>query len=161
MTWEDSGGEDWKPEDHPDRIEDELIESIRDALEGFAEVIKNYQEMTPEEFREWDKQQWEESGDLGYVLEGEIFRKAETYEELTSTCCQKLAFHGFSEGTFVSTVFLGIDHSFGGETPILFETWCCYKNEEVDMRRYQTYEAALTGHNELLAELEIAVKNDM
>ena len=55
---------------------------------------------------------------------------------------------------YVSTVFLGMDHAFGNGPPQLFETMARIGDhwaEEV-MRRYSTYEDALAGHNELVAE---------
>ena len=46
----------------------------------------------------------------------------------------------------VSTVFLGLDHSFGGGTPILFET-NIFGGEEYQ-ERYATWEEAEVGHKE-------------
>ena len=45
----------------------------------------------------------------------------------------------------VSTVFLGLDHSFGGEIPILFETMI-FGGEEEYQKRYATWEQAEAGH---------------
>ena len=44
----------------------------------------------------------------------------------------------------VSTVFLGIDHSFGGSVPILFETMIF--GGENYQERYATWEEAEAGH---------------
>ena len=57
-------------------------------------------------------------------------------------------------GYFVSTVFLGVDHSFGfSKRPLLFETMV-FKSEEslsdVDMSRYSTWEEAEKGHKEMV-----------
>jgi hypothetical protein len=72
---------------------------------------------------------------------------------------RRVAFDELEGVGFVSTVFLGLDHSFFEGPPLLFETmarigprWA----EEV-MRRYSTYDEALAGHNELLAEHRAAV----
>jgi len=66
----------------------------------------------------------------------------------------------------VSTVFLGLDHSFSDEgPPILFETMVfpgkgrgdgtLYGDwHELDARRYSTRENAVLGHEELVAEWE-------
>lgn len=57
----------------------------------------------------------------------------------------------------VSTVFLGLDHSFGDGPPILFETLVFapredgeYVGVESSMRRYATKEEALEGHREVV-----------
>ena len=60
---------------------------------------------------------------------------------------------------FISTVFLGIDHSFGfGGPPILFETMIFPKdsNEETYQERYTTWDDALKRHRELVAEFSAA-----
>jgi len=70
-------------------------------------------------------------------------------------------------GVHVSTVWLGIDHSFDGEgPPIIFETMAFEPEVEVSpyfsrpyhpdlgiQRRYATEEEALRGHAEVVAEL--------
>ena len=48
--------------------------------------------------------------------------------------------------TKVSTVFLGLDHSFGGGPPVLFETMIFGGEHDEDMWRYNTWEQAETGH---------------
>lgn len=58
-------------------------------------------------------------------------------------------------GGEVSTVFLGLDHSWGEGPPLLFETMP-YVNgawKEEHMRRYSTYSEALVGHMEVVEEL--------
>lgn len=52
----------------------------------------------------------------------------------------------------VSTVFLGLDHSFGGDPPILFETMIFGADEASDMhetycKRYATWAEAEAGHH--------------
>jgi len=57
-------------------------------------------------------------------------------------------------GRLVSTVFLGIDHSFRGDVPILYETMIfCDNQDELHQfqRRYATREEALIGHAEAMA----------
>jgi len=48
------------------------------------------------------------------------------------------------DGGFVSTVFLGMDHGFGG-SPLLFETMILDRGDERQWR-YGTIEEARTGH---------------
>lgn len=51
----------------------------------------------------------------------------------------------------VSTVFLGIDHSFGGATPLLFETMIFGGPLDQEQDRYATWEQAEAGHAAMLA----------
>ena len=53
---------------------------------------------------------------------------------------------------WVSTVWLGIDHRFGGGgPPLIFESMVFHDGEERDMRRYTNEDAALAGHDQLVA----------
>lgn len=57
-----------------------------------------------------------------------------------------------SEDVEVSTVFLGLDHSFlPGATPILFETLVFGGERDGEMERYCTLEDAMQGHERMLA----------
>jgi len=60
-------------------------------------------------------------------------------------------------GITVSTVFLGIDHSFGRGAPVLFETMVFGDpREEYEYQaRYCTYDEALNGHRRKVHELDI------
>jgi len=48
----------------------------------------------------------------------------------------------------VSTVFLGLDHSFGGTVPILFETMVFGGPLDGEQERYATKEQAQKGHED-------------
>jgi hypothetical protein len=101
-----------------------------------------------------------------YMLKNEEFKQITNIEDMVEAFDiknRRIGYKDFGNGTVVSTVFLCIDHNFCGEskTPILFETMAWYKYSDYECRRYPTAEAALTGHNEVLSTLEIAVKNDM
>ena len=50
------------------------------------------------------------------------------------------------DGIKVSTVFLGLDHSFGGAPPILFETMIFGGKHDEDQSRYATWKEAVAGH---------------
>ena len=58
-------------------------------------------------------------------------------------------------GRWVSTVWLGLDHSFGGGPPLIFETMV-FPNEndrgELDCERYSTEQEALAGHEAMMAK---------
>lgn len=49
------------------------------------------------------------------------------------------------DGIKVSTIFLGIDHAFGGGPPVLWETMVFGSNSEYQ-DRYTSHEDALVGH---------------
>lgn len=46
----------------------------------------------------------------------------------------------------ISTVFLGLDHSFGGGKPLLFETMIFGGKEDGFQDRYSTWDEAVEGH---------------
>jgi len=52
----------------------------------------------------------------------------------------------------VSTVWLGLDHSFGDGPPLIFETMVFGLDEE-PQDRYSTYEQARTAHKAIVAGL--------
>jgi len=57
------------------------------------------------------------------------------------------------EGYYISTVFLGIDHSFGGTDPILFETMVFSgKSQDIEELcwRYPTWDNAVEGHKKVM-----------
>lgn len=60
----------------------------------------------------------------------------------------------------VSTMFLGVDHSFGVGDPELFETMVFnndktnYASHDEYTRRYATMEQAQKGHKEVVSQLE-------
>jgi hypothetical protein len=67
----------------------------------------------------------------------------------------KIALTNLPHGFYVSTVFLRLDHSFGDEKPVLFESMVFNKEKlgnmiELDCDRYHNYEQAISGHNEMV-----------
>lgn len=59
----------------------------------------------------------------------------------------------FGDGSYVSTVFLGCDHDFSGAgPPVLWETMVFGPGtEDEEMDRYSSREAALAGHDAIVA----------
>lgn len=59
------------------------------------------------------------------------------------------------DGHRVSTVFLGIDHSFSGGTPILFETMVFrgYSSSDLACERCSTWEQAEAQHAAMVARV--------
>jgi len=60
------------------------------------------------------------------------------------------------ESTVVSTIFLGIDHGFGGGPPVLFETMI-FSGGDRDGWRWHTRAQAIAGHDQIVAELRAAI----
>lgn len=59
------------------------------------------------------------------------------------------------DGVSVSTVFLGLDHSFGEGPPILFETMVFGGEHDGEMERYTSKEAAIEGHKRMLQKVTV------
>jgi hypothetical protein len=56
---------------------------------------------------------------------------------------------------WVSTVFIGIDYSYGmDEEPLVFETMVNYKGEEVIQERHHTWDDAVDAHEEIVFSIE-------
>ena len=56
-------------------------------------------------------------------------------------------------GQDVSTVFLGVDHSFGGSVPVLWETMIFSGPHNGYQLRYSSWEAAEAGHKRIVSAL--------
>lgn len=83
-----------------------------------------------------------------YILDGKIpvpcdetFAWGKWYETANRTVA-------YSEigSVEISTVFLGINHAFGGDLPILFETMIFGGKKDGYQERYRTWEEAEDGH---------------
>lgn len=61
----------------------------------------------------------------------------------------------WDDGTFLSTIFIGVDMSFGMGPPLLWESMAFYPDDrERPQRRYASKEEALAGHEEMFAEIQ-------
>jgi hypothetical protein len=58
----------------------------------------------------------------------------------------------------VSTVFLGVDHAFGGGPPILWETMVFGGLLDGEQVRYTSHAAALAGHQEMCRHVADSLK---
>ena len=56
----------------------------------------------------------------------------------------------------VSTVFLGLDHAFGGHVPILFETMVFGGQLDQEQERYPTWDEAEAGHAAMVQRVKDA-----
>lgn len=54
----------------------------------------------------------------------------------------------------ISTVFLGLDHSHGGQVPILFETMVFGGEFDQYQDRYATIEEAIKGHQKIFDKID-------
>lgn len=54
---------------------------------------------------------------------------------------------------YVSTVFLGLDHSYIGGAPVLFETMIFGGDLDEYQWRYSTWDEALKGHQEAIEDI--------
>lgn len=54
----------------------------------------------------------------------------------------------------ISTVFLGLNHNFGGRIPLLFETMVFGGKHDQEMERYPTWQAAEEGHKRWVAKVK-------
>lgn len=59
----------------------------------------------------------------------------------------------------VSTVFLGLDHSYSGHTPLLFETMVFGMDDEIQ-ERWTTWDEAETGHKAVLEKVYAVLSLD-
>lgn len=62
--------------------------------------------------------------------------------------------------SWISTVFLGIDHSFGGPRPLLFESMVFGGPLADEQIRYSTWDEAERGHADLVARVTSATESD-
>lgn len=75
------------------------------------------------------------------------------WAEWFQTADRKIAFDEKGD-VAVSTVFLGIDHSFEpGMEPVVFETMVFGGEHDQLTKRYSTYDQAEFGHKEVVAEV--------
>jgi hypothetical protein len=101
-----------------------------------------------------------------YILKGkrvipvdDLYVWGEWMEKRTE---RRVAKTTLSDGKWVSTVFLGLDHNFTRKgRPLLFETMVFPKrgdNNELDMDRYSTWSQAEKGHKKMVDKWEKEVK---
>lgn len=87
-----------------------------------------------------------------YELIGKEFKLTDNVENSQS----KTIFFTSYNQIYVSTVFLGWDHSLGASKPILFETMVFGGQYNEYQVRYHSYDEAEAGHNEVCD----MIKND-
>ena len=94
---------------------------------------------------------------MKYILEGREIKKVDlmTWAKWFETADRQIGKDEI-DGVIVSTVFLGIDHSFGkGMQPILFETMVFGGEFGQEQERYCTYTAAEEGHKRWVKKIKL------
>lgn len=89
-----------------------------------------------------------------YDRQGKPITPEEWHALFADKSYQKVRQTKATDEVTVSTVWLGIDHSHGGEVPVIFETMICGGKREGEQFRYATEEAALADHDRIVRELK-------
>lgn len=83
---------------------------------------------------------------------------------LTDRAYKRVAQTTLPDGTWISTVWLGIDHQFiDTEPPLIFETMVFWSEEnlsELDMARYATEAEAQTGHDAMVTKWRMKIQGE-
>jgi len=72
---------------------------------------------------------------------------------------RRVAFDKVEDEAEVSTVFVGLDHGFGG-TPLLFETMVFGGKLDGEQDRYSTWEEAEAGHKAIVGRVRASMSDD-
>ncbi len=97
-----------------------------------------------------------------YILEGHEPKLAEDLLEWGSwfeTADRIVAKTQISDDIEVSTIFLGLDHSFGEGPPLLFETMIFGGSLDQEMNRYPTWDEAEKGHQEIVQKAKESLES--
>lgn len=81
------------------------------------------------------------------VRKAELMEWARAFEDMSK---RRVALDKVG-GASISTVFLGLDHSFGGGPPLIFETLIQGGEHDQDMWRYSTWDEAVEGHKKAVS----------
>jgi hypothetical protein len=94
------------------------------------------------------------------ILEEDFMEWAEWFE--TSRDARRVALTKIANVGEISTIFLGLDHSFGDGRPVLFETMSRFGEhfgDEGYFARYHTWDEALAGHIAFVAQALATVEH--
>ena len=89
-----------------------------------------------------------------YILEGRILKEVSfrRYINDYKNIDRRIKFTKLSGKVDVSTVFLGINHSFYDNEILLFETMIFGGSRDEDCKRYSTLENSIKGHDKIVKE---------
>lgn len=89
-----------------------------------------------------------------YDKEGDLINSYKVvFATMSNMDYRRVAETTLENGTYISTVLLGIDHNFSGGKPLIFETMAFPNKEELhdfDVNRYATLEESKIGHEEMV-----------
>ena len=89
-----------------------------------------------------------------YKLVGKIPIPCDFFDVEAWKIENRLVAKTFLNGSKVSTVFLGIEHGFDKECPILFETMVFGGTLDGEQDRYCTYDEAVSGHKAMVQRVK-------
>jgi len=96
--------------------------------------------------------------DFYYDRQGKPMNRTDWARRLEAMKDKRVAETTLPDGKWISTVWLGLDHSFGGGPPLIFETMVFESNDatggDLDCARYSTEAEALAGHARMVAKWE-------
>lgn len=87
---------------------------------------------------------------LYFDMDGKPIELMEWAKIVETPGARKVAETKLSGGVRVSTVLLGLDHSFGGGKPIIFETMVFGGKLDQEEDRYATRQEAENGHRAMV-----------
>lgn len=97
-----------------------------------------------------------------YVWDGENVKTVpdmETWAKQFNGMANRRVAKDAANGVTVSTVFLGVDHQFGGGRPLLFETMIFGGEFDQECERYSTAAEARIGHKQWCDKLGIKAES--
>lgn len=89
-----------------------------------------------------------------YILEGKIPKKVPVEEWVFQDPITRIVNKTNIENIEISTVFLGLDHSYNNLIPLLFETMIFGGDFDQMCWRYSTYEEAENGHKNAVRQVK-------
>lgn len=88
-----------------------------------------------------------------YDRNGNEMTAHEWQQAFEKTDARRIERTDLKDGVYVSTVWLGLDHSWDDGPPLIFETMVFEGKHDGDCYRYSTENAAKIGHAKVVAEL--------
>ena len=94
-----------------------------------------------------------------YILEGKEAKSVDlmVWASWFETADRHVAKTDIADDVKVSTVFLGLDHSFGGDHPLLFETMIFGGEHDEYCDRYVTWKQAEAGHEKAVEMARVSL----
>ena len=97
----------------------------------------------------YDRQGNELADNMAGIMEWGKLREDPNYKRIAETT--------LPDGTWISTVWIGIDHQFGKGPPLIFESMAFESKDNLDeceCDRYSTEAEALAGHEAMVKRME-------